>query len=63
MIKMPLDKAIEIINLNIRVAGKKMPPDVRAALTLGIEALKHIKHGRSCQGNYVDNPLPDETND
>lgn len=39
---MNLPKAKEIIDLNIKEAGKKMPPDVRKALTLGSQALSSI---------------------
>jgi len=43
---MKLEKAIEILDLNIREAGKKMPPDVLDALKLGAQALKAIKEYR-----------------
>lgn len=33
-------KAMEILELNILEAGKKMPPDVKTALELHIEAMK-----------------------
>jgi len=35
-------KALEIIDLNIKEAGKSMPPDVKEALTLAMEALDLI---------------------
>lgn len=39
---MNLSKAKEIIDLNIKEAGKKMPPDVKTALTIGSEAIGAI---------------------
>jgi len=45
---MKLTKSIEIIELNIREAGPKMPPDCLDALKLNLEAAKRIQaHRRS----------------
>lgn len=58
---MTLDKAIEILDLNIKEAGKKMPPDVNAALGLGIQALKRWEiHRNECPGCFRE-LLPGET--
>lgn len=40
---MKLDKAIEILTLNLNFASKKMPQDCQDAIKLGIEALKRVK--------------------
>jgi len=60
---MKLEKAREIIDLNIKEASKKMPPDVKDALTLGSEAILFVE--RSRLGDII-NPnslLPGETED
>ena len=38
--KITLRKAIEILDLNIREANPKMPPDCEASVWCGIEALQ-----------------------
>ncbi|GAH38437.1 unnamed protein product [marine sediment metagenome] len=38
--KMTDEKAVEILELNIKEAGPKMPPDVKAALIRAVMALK-----------------------
>lgn len=35
-------KAVEILTLNVREAGSKMPPDVKDSVELGVKALVHI---------------------
>lgn len=60
---MNLQKSKEIIDLNIKEAGKKMPPDVKNALTLGSESIDAILKWRE---DYDDNlllNLPSETKD
>ena len=37
---MILEKAIEILELNLKEAGKSMPPDVKEALELAISDMK-----------------------
>lgn len=58
---MNLDKAIELLELNVKLAGRKMPPDTLAALQLGIEALKEIQHLHESQVLHADELLPGET--
>jgi len=41
---MTLEKAIEILELNLKEAGDKIPPDCRKALKLGIEAMKRVNN-------------------
>jgi len=43
---MKLEKAKEIVELNIKEAGNKMPPDCLAALKLENEATKRILDAR-----------------
>jgi len=56
-----LSKAKEILELNLNMAGKKMPPDVKDALKLGVEALKFIKDNRHKCTRSVFDLLPNET--
>lgn len=58
-----LKKAIEILELNIKEAGSKMPPDCRDALQLGIEALYRCQEFRKYTTPKVYMPLPGETDD
>lgn len=58
---MTLPKAIEIMELNLKEAGSKMPPDCRDALQLHIEAAKRIQVGRSKGYDYFGHLLPGET--
>ncbi|MBA7692207.1 hypothetical protein ES703_100770 [subsurface metagenome] len=60
---MKLEKANQIIILNIKEAGKKMPPDVKDALTLGSEAIERELAKRSQLAGLVIAPLPSETED
>ena len=41
-----LKKSIEILELNIKEAGKRMPPDCKEALQLSIEAMKRLQDYR-----------------
>ncbi len=56
-----LEKAIEVLELNLNEAGKKMPPDVRDALSLSVEAMKRIRRQRSLTIPIPQPPLPGET--
>lgn len=53
---MKVQKAIEILDLNVKEVGPKMPPDTLDALKLGIEALERIDGLRSA-GHYIAMPL------
>lgn len=58
---MTLPKAIEIVELNIKEAGKKMPPDCLDALKVCCEAAKYIdicRHNPNCFNISL---LPGET--
>lgn len=55
-----LKKAIEILDLNLKEAGGKMPPDVKEALQLSREALKRLLSGRNPERRYVCYLLPGE---
>jgi len=57
---MHLNKAIEILELNIKEAGKKMPPDTLDALKLGVEALERFKSARDYPGRLKTFTLPGE---
>ncbi len=58
---MNLEKAIEILELNVKEAGSRMPPDTLKALKIGIEALKTIKEMRYESVNDGTTQLPGET--
>lgn len=58
---MKLTKAIEILDLNLKEAGSKMPPDCRDAVQLSIEALKHLQHERDLRIGFWTDPIPGET--
>lgn len=58
---MTLSKAIQILDLNIKVGEEKMPPDVLVALKLGIEALKRELKFRRPQFKGHIKLLPGET--
>ena len=53
-------KAIEIIELNIREAGPKMPPDTLEALKLHVFAFKRLLKMRSYGIGQAILPLPGE---
>jgi len=58
-----LVKAIEIGELNIKEAGKKMPPDTLDALKLLVEAGKYIIQHRGFLAAHRMPPLPGETDE
>lgn len=58
---MKLQKAIEIGELNLKEAGKQMPPDVKDALNLLIEAAEHLQVRRKNPGTSWNDLLPGET--
>lgn len=58
---MKLAKAIEILELNVKVAGKRMPTDTLDALKLGIEALTLIDQLRFDGSPYYPAGLKGET--
>ncbi|MBA7593456.1 hypothetical protein ES703_00376 [subsurface metagenome] len=60
---MTLEKAIELPELYLREAGKKMPLDVRAAVTLLIEATKQLMAIRQAHPEFKTFELPSETQD
>lgn len=41
-----MQKAIEILDLNVKEGHKKMPPDVAAALNLAINNMKTVQYVR-----------------
>lgn len=58
---MLIPKAVEILSINLKQAGKEMPPDVYEAVELGIEALKCIYNSRIDGDLFAFKPLPHET--
>ena len=60
---MKIEQAIEILDLNVKEAGNKMPPDVKDALSLAIEALERVNIIRSIDPARPITPLPSETKD
>lgn len=57
---MNLLKAVEILELNIKEAGKKMPPDTLTAVKLGAQAIKRLALARSYGDPHCEQPLVDE---
>jgi hypothetical protein len=58
--RIKMSKAVEILELNVKEAGKKMPPDVLAAVNLGVSTMKAVllvRHGGSWDAHAL---LPDE---
>jgi len=58
--KIKMSKAIEILELNSKEAGKKMPPDVLASVNLGASTMKAVllaRNGGSWDPHAL---LPDE---
>jgi len=58
--RIKMDKAIEILELNAKEAGNKMPSDVLASVNLGVSTMKAVVLARK-GGSW--NPhalLPDE---
>lgn len=60
---MKIEKAIEILELNIKEAGKQMPPDCKNAVKLGIEAGKRVILYRKGMYAGLGDLLPGETDD
>lgn len=60
---MNLLKSREIIDLNIKEAGKKMPPDVKKALILAVEAEDRCLLARKETSFVGPELLPSETED
>jgi len=60
---MNIEKAIEILSLNVKEAGRKMPSDTLTALKLGIAALKRVEENRLPVRPYLGQPLAGETKD
>lgn len=58
---MKLEKAKEILVLNIREVDKKMPPDTLDALKLGVEALNWLIAYRQSELGSHGIALPGET--
>lgn len=58
---MTLKKAIEILELNLREAGKQMPPDCREAIRLNLESSKRVQLQRDLAGVITPALLPGET--
>lgn len=58
---MKLETAIEILELNARVAGKRMPSDTLDAIKLGVEALKYRLELEQTDPEITLEPLPGET--
>lgn len=58
---MKIPTAIEILELNIKEAGKKMPPDTLDALKLGVEALIFYQELHRTPGINIQLHLPGET--
>ncbi len=58
---MKVVKAIEILDLNIPKGDSKMPPDIKDALMLGIEALKRYNDRDYLSLVERDAMLPGET--
>jgi len=60
---MKLTKSIEIVQLNINIAGPKMPPDCLDALKLNLEAAKRLQEYRRQGLVNSDRLLPGETDE
>lgn len=54
------DKAIEILDLNIKEAGKKMPPDILDALKLGRQAVAYCRDVHRFPHLAEELPLPSQ---
>ena len=55
-----IEKAVEILRLNVKEAGKKMPSDVVDAVNLGIEAMLAVQDCRSLTHSELPELLPGE---
>ena len=51
-----MSKAIEVLDLNIKEAGKKMPPDVKDSLALSVSLMKAVQYVRK-GGNWEPHAL------
>lgn len=60
---MKLTKAIEILDLNIKEQGGKMPPDCLTALKLAVSALEQLTHYREVDNTLSNHLLHGETLD
>ena len=60
---MTLEEAFEILDLNVKEAGRKMPPDTLTALKIGIEASLEVQRLRILGDVLVVGKLPSETED
>lgn len=58
---MKIDKAIEILQDILRHVQPIDPPDEHDAITLGIEALKHLQKSRQYNLAFNSETLPGET--
>ena len=58
--KIQPSKAIEILDINVKEAGKKMPPDCMAAILLSLDALAGIVAERAIYGYTRIGQLPHE---
>ena len=58
-----IKKSIEILELNIKEAGKRMPPDCKDAIQLGIEAMKEIERWRGYFPDMASMCLPGEADE
>lgn len=56
-------KAREILRINLKEAGKEMPPDVYEAVELGQEALEAILNSRMDGDLFAFKKLPHESKD
>lgn len=57
---MTLLKAAEILDLNVKEADKKMPPDVKEAISLGAQSLRRIDYHRKRGHFFAQQLLPTE---
>ncbi|GAH57130.1 unnamed protein product [marine sediment metagenome] len=60
---MILEKSRQILNLNLKENGNKMPPDCRDAIQLGIEAEERLLDQRTALLPSEITLLPTETKD
>lgn len=57
---MNLPKAKQILELNIKEAGKQMPTDTLTAVKLGSQAISRLSLARSFGDKHCQGRLPDE---
>jgi len=55
-----LPKAAQILDLNIKQAGQKMPPDVREAIIYGKQCIDRVQEGRQNEMQFCRKLLPFE---